>query len=111
FVVSAGAHRCWLAPHSVLPAAPCTISMQTRRVRSRAAALAVFVHNPRAGIMASRNGSATVAPRPRSMVRRGMCLPTMNDIVISEFRILNSEFLILRALHPERAALHNRKHE
>ena len=39
---SAGDHRFCVAPQSVLPAAPCTISMQTSRVRSSAAAPAVF---------------------------------------------------------------------
>ena len=81
--VSAGDQRCCDAPQSLLPAAPCTISMQTSRVRSSDAALAVFDHRPRAGTIASRNGSATVAPSPRSIVRRGMCFPAMNDILLS----------------------------
>ena len=28
---AAGAHRCWVIPHGVLPAEPCTISMATSR--------------------------------------------------------------------------------
>src|SRR5262249_57194831 len=32
------------------------------------------------GTIASRNGSATVAPSPRRIARRGMCFPVMNDI-------------------------------
>src|SRR5262245_66568324 len=57
--------------------------MQTRRVRSSDAAAAVRLHSERAGTIASRNGSATVAPRPRSTVRRGNCLPVMNAILVS----------------------------
>ena len=54
--------------------------MATSRGRSSEAAVAVPLSSPRAGTIASRNGSATVAPRPRSIVRRATCFPVMNDI-------------------------------
>ena len=43
--------------------------------------MAVLANRPRAGTIASRNGSATVAPRPRSIVRRGTCFPVMKDML------------------------------
>ena len=69
----AGANIPCSCAHVLHPAAPWTSSMQTSRVlssscRTRAA------RRP-AGTIASRNGSAIVAPIPRSMVRRDMCLP------------------------------------
>ena len=57
---------CW-----VLPADPCTISMQTSRVFGTAAVRASSV---RAGTMASSSGSDTAAPMPRSTVRRETAL-------------------------------------
>ena len=58
---------------------PWTSSMHTRRVTS-VAAVTVRANRP-AGAIASRNGSATVAPIPRRNVRRGRCFPVMNDMV------------------------------
>src|SRR5436309_11864897 len=55
--------------------------MQTSLVRSSEAARTVLDQSPPAGVIASRNGSATVAPSPRNTVRRGRCFPTMNDIL------------------------------
>src|SRR4051812_41042120 len=136
--VSAGDHRCCAAPHSFAPAAPWTISMQTSRVRSSEAARAVFDHRPPAGTIASRNGSATAAPSPRSTARRGMCFPVMNDISLSPsvvgagfqpaqaalkgrpYDSIIEKLLLtgdagrrchsLDALHPERGALHDPEH-
>src|SRR3954470_16291483 len=70
--VAAGAHMLSFAPNSFEPAAPCTISMATNRV----GAAPVF-RPPRmpTGTIASRYGSANVAPRPRTKVRRGSGLP------------------------------------
>src|SRR5215472_9033845 len=63
-------------PYLVLPAMPCTISIQTRRVLGFAAAVR------RAGVMAgnidSRKGKATVAPMPCSIFRREMCFFVRN---------------------------------
>ena len=73
----AGAHRCWVPPQALEPAAPCTISMVMRRVGSRAAAVAAETRP--AGRIASRNGRARVAvPTSRRNVRRGRCFPVMN---------------------------------
>ena len=72
--VAAGAHRFfWSAPNAVLPAAPCTISIATRRSFFGAA-------NARAGAIASRNGSAIVAPSPFRTVRRSRCFCVMKFI-------------------------------
>ena len=71
---SAGDQRFFSRPYLVLPAAPCTISIATRRVLS----LPALAHARRAGTIASRNGSATEAPMPRSRVRREKCLFVMN---------------------------------
>src|SRR5438552_19053724 len=57
--------------------------MQISRVRSPVAAFALVERNPDVlpeGTIASRNGSATVAPMPRRNVRRGRCLPVMKSI-------------------------------
>ena len=73
---SAGAHRCCVPPQALEPAAPCTISMQTRRVGSSAARVAADTRP--AGCIASRKGRASeAAPTSRRNVRRGMCLPVM----------------------------------
>ncbi len=61
-------------PIFVLPAAPCTCSMQERRIFPAAA---VFAHTVRAGTIASRNGSAIVTPIPRRTVRRETCFFVM----------------------------------
>src|SRR4029079_11049785 len=76
--VCSGANRNFVAPQLLHPGRPCTSSMQISRVRSVAAALAAT--RP-AGTIASRKGSATVAPMPRRNVRRGKCFPVMKDIV------------------------------
>src|SRR5438093_9327065 len=58
-------------PIAELPADPCTISMHTRRTFFPAAlAPQAF----RAGVIASRNGSASVTPIPFRTVRRERCL-------------------------------------
>ena len=68
----AGAQRFFDAPQVFEPAAPCTDSMQTSRVLSAAAAPAPSLPRARSdGCMASRYGSATVAPRLWRNVRRG----------------------------------------
>ena len=59
--VAAGDHRCCVAPQALLPAAPCTISMQTSLVRSSDAALASRLQSPRAGTMDVRWGSSDAA--------------------------------------------------
>ena len=57
----------FFSPNVVLPAAPCTISMAiSRSLRADAAS---FAHAVPAGAIASRNGSAIVAPRPFRTVR------------------------------------------
>jgi hypothetical protein len=48
------------------------------RVAQVAPPAPVFAQARRAGTIASRNGSATEAPMPRSRVRREMCLFVMN---------------------------------
>src|SRR5690606_41621808 len=72
----AGFQRFCVAPHSFEPADPCTISMATKRVRSDSA-MPSF-HALPAGAIASRNGSATVAPIPLRKVRRGSCFWVRN---------------------------------
>src|SRR5436190_17981421 len=93
------------------PGSPCTSSMHTNRVLSTAGAFAFP-----AGIIASRYGRATATPIPRTKVRRGMCLPAMNDIVSVSLKLdrLVSACGCLRggrrrrfhAFHLERVALH-----
>ncbi len=72
------------APHSLLPgrAVHHLDADQPRAIERRGRAPS-STRAPRAGTIASRNGSATVAPRPRSMVRRGTCFPVMNAIWFS----------------------------
>ena len=77
---------CW-----VLPADPCTISMQTSRVFGTAAVRASSV---RAGTIASSSGSDTAAPMPRSTVRR-------EDGLAGEIHRTGLLLLLLRA--PPRA--------
>ena len=70
---------CCDAPHSLQPAAPCTISIAMNRFTSVSDLVAA--HSRPAGSIASRNGSATVAPNPFSAVRRDMCLPVMTSML------------------------------
>ena len=63
------------------PAAPCTTSMQTRRARFVASR--TRAPSRPTGIMASRKGSATDAPKPRRKVRRGTELPVRTFISFS----------------------------
>ena len=70
-------------PYCVLPAQPCTISMQARRVRGAAAVLRSGVC---AGTIASRNGIAMVAPMPRRTVRRERWVFVMNMEVDAPYR-------------------------
>ena len=76
--VAAGFQKFCVMPNSLHPAAPCTCSMHTSRVRPAARPAAVFAKTPRAGTIESSNGSAIVAPRPRSAERRDMCFPVRN---------------------------------
>src|SRR5207247_6203123 len=76
--------------------------MQTSLVRSSEAARTVLDQSPPAGVIASRNGSATVAPSPRNTVRRGICFPVMNDIDVSprlnsQLSTLNSQLSTLNS--------------
>src|SRR5688572_11463520 len=96
---AAGSHRFCVAPHSWQPPAPWTCSMQIRRVLSSAAA--VVDQGRPAGAIAFRNGSPTVAPTPRTKVRRGMCLPVMKFIGASW------DSLGRGLLHLERVAAHD----
>src|SRR5205823_9313149 len=91
--------------------------MQTSRVRSAPAAADATM--PRAGTIASRNGSATVAPTPRRNVRRGMCFPVMKSkAVLLACRVgplpalpIFRCGLHLDALHEERVALDHAQDE
>src|SRR5262249_39123980 len=69
---AAGDQRFRFAPKFVLPAAPCTISMATSRMRFAADA-APWASALPAGTIASRKGSAIVAPIPFRTVRLGRC--------------------------------------
>jgi hypothetical protein len=62
-------------PSALLPAAPCTISMQASR---DAGAAAVFASSVLAGTIESSNGSANEAPMPFRTVRRERCFFVMN---------------------------------
>lgn len=73
--VAAGDQKFCVAPKGLQPAAPCTASMQIRRVGSAAADSR---ESPRAGRMASSIGRATVAPSPCRKVRRGRCFPMIS---------------------------------
>ncbi len=74
---------CSFRPTCVLPADPCTISMATSRVRPVGVSAAVVVHAVAAGTMASRNGSAMLAPIPFSTVRRGRHFLAMKGMMSS----------------------------
>src|SRR5262249_22133595 len=75
---AAGDHMFFERPIAVDPAAPCTISMQTRRALPAAA---VFARSVDAGTIASSSGSDNVAPMPFSAVRRDMCFLVMKLIM------------------------------
>ena len=71
-----------MAPHSLQPAAPCTISIATSLVASVAEEDPLRnADAPLAGTIASRKGKATVAPMPLRTSRRDMCLPVTNSIL------------------------------
>src|SRR4029079_9819973 len=99
---AAGDHRFFASPICVLPAAPWTCSMQASRVRPAAA---VFASAVRAGTIASRNGSAIVAPMPRRTVRRLTCF------FVRYISPLLSVRTGVRAAHAERRALHDPEDE
>ena len=85
--------------------APC--SMQASRVLPAAAGLASSV---RAGTIASRNGSATVAPMPRRTVRREMCFLVRyigSPVAASRRPTVSSLRRWLPRAHAERRALHD----
>ena len=69
-----GAQRCSVRPNGLQPAAPCTISRQSRRAGLTGALDAKAV----VGIIASRYGSATMVPSPLRNVRRGSGWRLMN---------------------------------
>src|SRR5262245_63391654 len=69
--VFSGAQRYFLAPNAVLPAQPWTISMATKR--SFFAAACVWPYTFPAGVIASRDGNATVTPIDLRIVRRERC--------------------------------------
>ena len=74
--VVVGVHRWLVVPYSVLPALPCTISMPVKRLLgSTGGALGA---GGCAGTIASSSGRATVAPMPRSTVRRDSARLVMN---------------------------------
>ena len=81
--VFSGFQKYCVPPYSLQPAAPCTCSMQTRRVRLAALPAAVWANAARAGTIESSRGSAIVAPSPRRAVRRDMCFPERTAIVTS----------------------------
>ena len=81
--VPAGDHMFIFAPSSLQPAAPWTISIATIRFASApAAADPPLRANAVTGIIASRNGSAMVAPMPRTKVRRGSALSVKMRILL-----------------------------
>src|SRR3954468_22269834 len=65
-------------PSALLPAAPCTISMQARRETGAAAVFAIEVA---AGTIESSSGRASDAPIPLRTVRRETCFLVMNITV------------------------------
>src|SRR5437868_103339 len=77
--IPAGAQRFFFTPIAVLPAAPCTISIATSRIFFDDPAAVVAYAVP-AGVIASRNGSATVMPIPFRTVRRERCFFLRNDM-------------------------------
>src|SRR5688572_403894 len=130
--VAAGDHMFIVAPSSLHPAAPCTISIATSRVRSGARRLA----RP-TGTIASRNGNANVAPRLCTNARRGSGFPVRKcmDLILPSslglpaarrtLRVLNLWDFARRALlilirrggghrhapRSERVARHDAEHE
>src|SRR3954453_7128158 len=117
--VAAGDQRFIFAPSSLQPAAPCTISIATRRVASVPAAAPFRRLNALAGSIASRNGRAKVAPIPRTKVRRGSGLSVRISIVeaLSGSR-RTARFLLVvvrrggrHARHAECVALHDAENE
>src|SRR5262245_4439455 len=94
--------------------APCGTYTKPRRGATFAA---VFPCATRAGTIASRNGSATVAPSPFSSSRRAMCRFVMNIAVLSPSvtgnRILNGAVGggLMGPLHPKRRTLHDTHHD
>src|SRR5262245_9778363 len=73
---AAGDHIFFCSPYRVHPAAPWTISRQASRSGG------FFVCGVIAGSMDSRNGSATVAPMPRSTVLREIAFLVMNILLL-----------------------------
>src|SRR5580704_3385252 len=61
---------CFEAPNVVAPATPWTISIATSR-----SFLALAAGAAKAGVIASRKGSAIDTPSPLSIARRGRCFP------------------------------------
>src|SRR5262249_57746104 len=82
---AAGLQKCCAMPYSLQPAAPCTCSMQTSRTLPALRPAAVLAKTRPDGTIASRNGSATVAPRPRRAWRRDMGFPVRNTAVLLLF--------------------------
>ena len=76
--VSSGDHKYCEAPHSLHPAAPCTISIVTSLVGVISSNICDC--NLPAGDIASKNGSAMLAPIPRSIVRLEMWFPVIKFI-------------------------------
>src|SRR5262245_14732831 len=103
--VAEGAQRFFSIPIFVLPAAPCTISIHASRVLGLFAAVRDWAN---AGSMESRKGKATVAPIPRSMVRREICFLVMN-INVSLFP--RRRGCCFSFAHLERGALHNPQYQ
>ncbi len=82
-------------PNFVLPAEPWTISIAAKRTLLAAR---VFANAVPAGTMASRSGTATVAPMPRNTVRREMCFFVMNmGGGSSDCRSLRSVVVLVRS--------------
>src|SRR5579883_837555 len=116
---AAGIQYSLLVPSTVLPAAPCTISMQASLERPTAAVLRRGVC---AGTIESSSGSAKLTPIPRSTVRRERCLfvryaifvylPLLERVSITAVRRLSLRSRVRRRRafgrpHLERYALHH----
>src|SRR5439155_12808305 len=99
-----GAQRCFFTPMAVLPAAPWTISIATRRRPDEDGPAAVVAYALPAGSMASRNGSATVTTMPFRTVRRERCFFVMR---ISWLLPLRSGERGFRLRHLERRTVHD----
>src|SRR5216110_3503438 len=96
-------------PNAVLPADPWTISSATKR--SFLPESAAFANTERAGTIASRNGSATAAPMPRSTVRRDIVLFEINIRSPLPLTIGRGQRRFDRFRHPERRAVDDAEHE